>query len=57
MIGATTTTSGLKVRAVLDAKPYEPGEKIGDEEMRRLHLKRHASHGDWNYTLHPRSMP
>jgi hypothetical protein len=33
MIGATTTSRGLKVRAVLDTKPYEPGEKIGDAEM------------------------
>ena len=55
LIGATTTTSGLKVKAVLDTKPYEPGEKIRDAEMRRLYLKPHDFHGDWNYTLHPRS--
>ena len=54
LIGATTTTRGLKVKAVLDTKPYEPGEKIGDAEMRLLHLKPHDFHGDWNYTLHPR---
>ena len=54
LIGATTTTSGLKVKAVLDTTPYEPGEKIKDAEMRRLHLKPHDFHGDWNYTLQPR---
>ena len=54
LIGATRTTSGLKVKAVLDTTAYEPGEKIGDAEMRTLHLKPHDFHGDWNYTLRPR---
>jgi hypothetical protein len=55
LIGATTTTTGLKVKAVLDTTAYEPGEKIGDAEMQRLHLKPHDFHGDWNYTVSPRS--
>ena len=55
LIGATRTTSGLKVKAVLDTTAYEPGEKIGDAEMRTLHLKPHDFHGDWNYTLRPRA--
>ena len=54
LIGATTTTSGLKVKAVLDTTPYEPGEKIPDAEMKMLRLKPHDFHGDWNYTLQPR---
>lgn len=52
LIGATTT-SGLKVKAVLDTTAYEPGEKINDA-MRTLRLKPHDFHGDWNYTLRPR---
>jgi len=54
LIGATTTKSGLKVKAVLDTTTYEPGEKIGDADMDALNLKPHDFHGEWNYTLHPR---
>ena len=54
LIGATTTKSGLKVKAVLDTTAYEPGEKIDDAEMKKLRLKPHDFHGNWNYTLHPR---
>lgn len=54
LIGATTTKSGLWVKALLDTREYEPGKKITDEEMRTLQLKPHKFHGDWNYTLEPR---
>ena len=54
LIGATTTKSGLKVKAVLDTTAYEPGEKIDDKEMKALRLEPHDFHGDWNYTLRPR---
>ncbi len=56
LIGATTTTSGLKVKAVLDTATYEPGEKIDDAAMRTLQLTSHDFHGDWNYTLQPRRL-
>lgn len=54
LIGGTTTKSGLQVKALLDTKEYEPGQKIADEELQALRLKAHAFHGDWNYTLEPR---
>ena len=54
LIGATTTKSGLWVKALLDTREYEPGQKITDDEMRTLQLKPHKFHGDWNYTLEPR---
>ena len=54
LIGGTTTKSGLTVKALLDTTEYEPGQKIADDAMRALHLKPHAFHGDWNYTLEPR---
>ena len=38
----------------LDTTAYEPGEKIDKEKMRRLDLKPHRFHDDWNYTLRPR---
>ena len=54
LIGGTTTKSGLRVKALLDTREYEPGEKITDAEMRTLRLKHHRFHGDWNYTFQPR---
>lgn len=54
LIGATTTQSGLRVKAVLDTTAYEPGQKMDDPEMEALHLKPHNFHGEWNYTLDPR---
>jgi len=56
LIGGTTTKSGLRVKALLDTREYQPGQKITDEEMGKLRLKPHRFHGDWNYTLHPRYM-
>ena len=56
LIGSTKTRSGLKVKAVLDRNQYETGQKIADREMKALRLKRHAFHGDWNYTLQPRQV-
>lgn len=53
LIGSTTTTRGLKVRAVLDTTEYPTGQKIPTADMRALRLKPHVFHGDWNYTLHP----
>jgi hypothetical protein len=57
LIGGTTTTSGLRVKAVLDTGEYVPGEKITDDQMQALRLKPHPFHGDWNYTIVPRSTP
>jgi Rhodopirellula transposase DDE domain len=54
LIGGTTTKSGLRVKALLDTREYEPGQKITDEEMRTLRLKPHRFHGDWNYSFQSR---
>ena len=50
-IAATTTGTGLRVRAELDTGSYPPGATISDEQMAALPLRRHDWHGDWNYTL------
>ena len=34
LIGSTTTRTGLKVRATLDKKGYETGQKVTDDEMK-----------------------
>jgi hypothetical protein len=54
LIGGTTTKSGLRVKALLDKRKYEPGQKVADNEMRTLRLRPHGFHGDWNYTIQPR---
>ena len=56
-IAATTTSTGLTVRAELDDAPYPTGVKIPDKDMEALAtngtLIRHDFHGEWNYTLTP----
>jgi hypothetical protein len=54
LIGATTTTTGLTVKAALDSKEYQGGIKISDKEFNELNIQRHSFHGeDWNYTIKP----
>jgi hypothetical protein len=52
-IAATTTATGLRVRAELDTSAYDTGVKVSDRQMDALPLTRHDWHGDWNYTLRP----
>ena len=57
-IAATTTNTGLTVRAELDQATYPTGVKIPDAQMKALEnqriLTRHDFHGEWNYTLNPK---
>src|SRR5262245_29398658 len=52
-IAATPTSRGLRVEAVLDPGDYPTGVAISKERFAALPLQRHATHGAWNYTLHP----
>lgn len=56
-IAATTTSSGLKVRAELDTTTYPKGIKIDDKTMKSLREddvhQPHDWHGEWNYTINP----
>src|SRR5512140_1758589 len=52
-IAATTTSTGLTVRAELDTTSYPLGVKVSNADYAALPLHRHDWHGDWNYTLHP----
>jgi hypothetical protein len=56
LIGATRTQTGLRVRAELDAKQYEAGVKIPDQEMERINLRPHSINPLWNYTISPRTV-
>jgi transposase len=53
-IAATRTSGGLRVEAALDPGDYPTGVAISKERLAALPLQRHATHSDWNYTLHPR---
>jgi Rhodopirellula transposase DDE domain len=53
LIGATTTRSGLKVRAALDNGAYPLGVRVPDRELAAVPLRRHDWHGEWNYTVLP----
>jgi hypothetical protein len=54
LISATTTRTGLSIRAVLDESHYEKGLSISEEEMQKLRLRKHEQDPQWNYTLSPR---
>ena len=53
LIGNTTTTTGLTVKAALDTNHYETGIEVSDEELARVNLTRAKFHGEWNYTIRP----
>jgi hypothetical protein len=53
LIGATSTTTGLKVTARLDVDAYPTGVKVPDAAMSQLNLEPHTTYPQWNYTLAP----
>ncbi len=56
LIGNTRTAAGLRVKAKLDSRKYETGVEITTAQMRKLALRPHGFHGEWNYELQPRKM-
>jgi hypothetical protein len=54
LIAATTTRTGLRVKAALDMRRYETAVQVPDEVFARLKITPHTFHGDWNYTIAPR---
>jgi Rhodopirellula transposase DDE domain len=55
LIAATTTETGLTVESYLDRTEYPLGQKVTDAEMASIRLEPAAFHGDWNYTIWPRT--
>ena len=53
LIGATTTRSGLKVRAALDNGAHPLGVKVSDRELAAVPLRWHDWHGERNYAVLP----
>ena len=55
LIGATRTATGLTVRAELDTGTYPTGIKYTKAQVDALPITRHDFHGEWNYTVAPRT--
>ena len=55
LIANTTTKTGLKIHAELDPGHYPTGTLVSDEQLATLNLKRSDFHGEWNYSLMPKS--
>jgi transposase len=55
LISNTKTKTGLYVEASLDFADYAKGIKVSKEQMAQLNLRRDTFHGEWNYSLMPRS--
>jgi len=53
LIAATTTRTGLKIEAELDANVYPTGIQVTDAELEKIHIERADFHGEWNYTIVP----
>ncbi len=53
LIGATKTTSGLRVKARLDKRRYPLGVEVTDDELKAVKMLRHQFHDDWNYSIQP----
>lgn len=55
LIAATTTKAGLRVQSQLDTAKYPKGIKVGKREFAAIQLHPEPFHGEWNYTIAPRS--
>jgi transposase len=53
LIGATTSTAGLKVYAQLDENTYERATKIPDAQLAAVNLTPDEFHGECNYLIKP----
>jgi len=54
LIAGTQTSTGLKVRCVLDTKNYPSKIIVTKKQMEQINISRADFHGDWNYTIRPR---
>jgi len=55
LIGSTKTEEGLEICCELDTTDYPKGIKVSDSELSEVELERHKFHGDWNYTITPKT--
>jgi hypothetical protein len=55
LIAATTNRAGLKVSCQLDTNTYPKAIKVSDEELAAINIQRDPFHGEWNYTISPKT--
>jgi hypothetical protein len=55
LIAGTSTKEGLRVQSRLDQNLYPAGVKVSDEDLAQVILRRDNFHGEWNYTILPKS--
>lgn len=55
LISSTKTKTGLNVQARLNKKSYKKGIKVSKMEMEQLNIHKDKFHGEWNYTINPRT--
>ena len=55
LIGNTRTHGGLSIRSELDDARYPIGKKIDDDVMKSLAITPCDFHGEWNYSVAPRT--
>jgi hypothetical protein len=54
LIANTRTSTGLKLRCILDRRRYPKEVRVTDEQMATVRLRPDSFHGDWNYSILPR---
>lgn len=54
LIANTKTATGLTIKVRVDKKVYKTGIEVSDEEFKRIKIKPHKFHPEWNYTIAPR---
>jgi hypothetical protein len=55
LIGHTTTKTGLAIQSALDENHYPTGREVTAQQMESLAIKQDRFHGEWNYTIQPRT--
>jgi Rhodopirellula transposase DDE domain len=55
LIGNTKTKTGLHIQAELDTNAYKTGIKVSEEELAAVQIEKDSFHGEWNYTISPKS--
>ena len=53
LIGSTTTTTGLQIRAELDEHSYPTKEPVTPAQLAAVRLRPDPFHGEWNYAIEP----
>ncbi len=55
LIASTRTSTGLKVRCILDSRRYPKDVKITEQQIATIRLRPDPFRGDWNYSIRSRA--